>query len=406
MAAPLAVKKAPPLALGEFRFLTKAVEIDKADGEGAKRRFRMIASSTVVDEGKDEIKMSALEDLRDAYAQGRNVFTDHEHKVDNVFGRTDQAVIQDSGERDPKTGAPIFDLHVAGVVNEPSPRMVQLADSIDGGYVTFGASIGARVKEAKRNKAGGMDIYRLDGKEVSLVGIPMNQRGWTYKGSLVDRAVKAAERVGEGFLDDGDDDDEIEATKAEVIVGEAGPETVKALDTTEGDALVREDVEGPKTCPDCAGAHDAIGCENTYHTQKSAAVADPVTVTADGQESESEPAEAVAAEPPETPEPASAVEDTDKSFAFETTDVIELALKARELAQAVNDRDEQIVTLKAENDRLTSENEEARQAIGKMLAMPLRARTAAVVTDFTRRVPDFLAPEVKAFLTKTAGDNQ
>lgn len=405
MAAPLAVKKAPPLGQGEFRFLTKAVQIDAAgDNADGKRRFRMVASSTVVDEGKDEIKMSALEDLRDAYAAGRNVFTDHEHKVDNVFGRTDTALIKDSGERDPKTGAPIYDLHVAGIVNEPDPRMVRLADSIDGGYVTFGASIGAKVREAKRNKAGGMDIYRLDGKEVSLVGIPMNQRGWTYKSSLIDRAVKAVEKVGGDFLDEGDDDDE-PVEKAEVVVAETAIVIERALDTAEGEPLVRQDLEGPK-CPDCAGDHDAPGCDNAYHTHKSAD-ADVTPVAADGQESESEPTKVASAEPPETPEPASAVEDeTAKTFSFETTDVVELALKARDLAEAVSDRDDQIAALKAENDRLTSENEDARQVIEKMMALPLRAKSAAVATDFTRRVPDFFAPEIRSFLTKTAGDSK
>src|SRR5258708_5688133 len=117
----------------------------------------MIVSSTVVDQGNDEIKMSALEDLKTAFSGGLNIFTDHDHRVDNVFGRTDTAEIRPSGEKDPKTGYPIYDLHVAGIVNEPNPRMAQLADTIDGGYATFGASIGARLREHKKNKAGGYD---------------------------------------------------------------------------------------------------------------------------------------------------------------------------------------------------------------------------------------------------------
>ena len=493
-------------ALGEFNFVTKAIAIEPPD-DGGKRRFKMIASSTIIDEGKDEIKMSALEDLRAAYAAGRNVFTDHEHKVDNVFGRTDGAVIKDSGERDPKTGAPIFDLHIAGVVNEPDPRMVRLADSIDGGYVTFGASIGARVLEHKRNKAGGLDIYHLDGKEVSLVGIPMNQRSWTYKAAKAARALDAAEPE--------EDEDE---------------ETEKALDTTGGEPLVRQDLEGPKrekgdmsaaqrnrlsdsdfACPEkrkypindaahvraalsriadpsndqCGrsriiaaarkmgiGQHGSksyssnatVGMTNgtadtavnfvttdaAFDTLKelndreaelallaeaatwtvttdpdgfdiveepeAAKSADnipadepepnPETKSADGQES----AEADA--PAETPETASEASDAEtspadeqKALAFEAADVVELAMKARDLAALVNERDEEIESLKAENARLAAENEEAKTVIEKVMALPLRRKAIAPVHDLSARFPDYLAPEVREYLTKTAGEN-
>jgi hypothetical protein len=443
----LGVSKALPLAPGEFRFTTKAVTIElPQEGDGGKRRFKMVASSTIVDEGKDEIKMSALQDLRDAYQAGRNVFTDHEHKVDNVFGRTDTGVIKDSGERDPKTGFPIYDLHIAGVVNEPNPRMVQLADSIDGGYVTFGASIGARLVEAKRNKAGGHDIYHLDGKEVSLVGLPMNQRSWTYKSSLIDKASKAAAKVGDDFLGD-DEDDEAET----IEVGEAGAETfevlvpvtleatIKALDTEEGAALQRQGLKGEKAskCPECGDGASCdcttCDCSSGYHSNKAATVADliikddnpaedvdttvpgiEIEPSTDGQESESESAEADAAEPPETPEPASDASGDDeeaepaaeKALTFETADVIELAMKARDLAQAVNDRDDEIETLKAENTRLTDEIEEAKKVIEKVLALPLTRKATGHVNEFSKRLPDFLAPEVKDYLTKSAGEGQ
>ena len=485
-----AAKKAPPLAPGEFRFITKAVQIEPPS-ESGKRRFKMIASSTVVDMGKDEIKLSALHDLEVAFKRGLNIFTDHDHTVDNVFGRTDTAQIMDSGEKDAKTGAPIYDLHVAGVVNEPDPRMVRLADSIDGGYVTFGASIGAVVKEHQRNKAGGMDIYHLDGKEASLVGIPMNQRSWTYK------AAKAAEALDAAELDDED-------------------ETEKSLDTETGDALIREDIEGPKSkadkCPTCGRGHGAMDCPDAYHTQKSVSkgdlsaaarnnlddsdfacpekrkypindeahvraalsrvgdpsndqcgrdkiiaaarrmgigdhkgMADDELVTwavqafpadqivddafiikteinpdaaidsgaeeispeiVDGQASESSA--------PETPETASADEavpdESDpaaaqKAFSFETEDVVTLVKHARDLAVAVNDRDAEIETLKAERDSLATENEVAKQVIEKMMALPLRAKTAGYVEDLSKRLPKFLAPEVKDFLTKDAGGN-
>jgi len=515
MADSLAVsKKAPPLAPGEFRFISKALGIEQ--GDDGKRRFKMIASSTVTDQGNDEIKMSALEDLRAAFSGGLNIFTDHEHRVDNVFGRSDSAEIRASGERDPKTGNPIYDLHIAGLVNEPNPRMVQLADSIDGGYVTFGASIGARLREHKKNKAGGYDIYHLEGKEASLVGIPMNQRSWTYKSALIGRAVGAAERLGDAEMVDDDDDEEEASGPRSLLVGEAGPEAVvilpeaekadlsaasrnnlpdsafacpekrkypindkahiraalsriadpsndqcgrdkiiaaarregigdhkgfgdddlvtwasvefpaamitkdendedifieveKALDTTEGDPLVRQDLEGPKEksamCPDCGRSHDEAGdCSNSYHT-KSADEADLHTtdVPADGQESGS-----AEADTPETPETASAADDEDaeKAFAYEAEDVISLAKRARDLVQMVQDRDTEIESLKAERDRLASENEEAKSVLEKIVAMPLRRKAVYTATNFAARLPDFLAPEVKDYLTKSAGDKR
>ncbi len=408
--------KAPPLAPGEFRFITKAVQIEPSDG--GKRRFKMVASSTVVDEGKDEVKLSALHDLEQAFKRGLNIFTDHEHKVDNVFGRTDTAQIMDSGVKDAKSGAPIYDLHIAGVVNEPDPRMVRLADSIDGGYVTFGASIGARVLEHQRNKAGGMDIYHLDGKEASLVGIPMNQRSWTYK------AAKAAEALDAAAIEDDDEDDEPAA---------------KALDTSAGDPLIRQDLDGPKEkadkCPTCGKDGDAGECSDDYHTAKSASVTTGITTktdeidtsiptdtaesddaaaetspeTEDGQASESAP---------ETPETASPEDEDDanvsdtpteeKAYAFESDDVFKLATHARDLAQTVSDRDDEITALKAERDTLAEENDLAKQVIEKMVTMPLRSKTAGYVEDtLVKRLPSFLAPEVKDYLSKNAsGDNK
>lgn len=521
MTVALAAKKAAPLAPGEFRFITKAIQIDKS-GEDNRRRFKMVMSSTLVDEGNDEVKLSALHDLEMGFKRGLNIFTDHEHKVDKVFGRSDTAEVMESGLKDPKTGAPIYDLHVGGVVNEPDPKMVQLADSIDGGYVTFGASIGARVTSHQRNKAGGLDIYHFSPKEGSLVGIPMQTRAWTYKSSLIGKAVNAAEQLGEeSFLPDDDDDE---------------PDTEKALDTEDGDALIRQDLKGPKRkaakCPTCGGDMDADGdCPDEYHTAKTGAdtvdtikgdlsaaardkmpdsefacpekrkypindaahvraalsrVADPsndqcgkakiiaaarrmgigqhaekaldegeievqkeladreaevellaeaatwadqITTDADGFEviteksadetspetADGQASDTAAAASPETPETASedgstpdgeADPATEKALTFEAVDVLTLAMKARDLAQAVNHRDAEIVALKAERDSLATEIEVAKQVIEKMLTLPLRSKTAGYVEDLSKRLPDFLAPEVKTYLTKIAGDDQ
>jgi hypothetical protein len=356
--------KAPPLEPGEFRFITKAVQME-APGEDGKRRFKMIASSTIVDQGKDEIKLSALHDLEMAFKGGLNIFTDHDHKVDNVFGRTDTATAIDSGERDPKTGAPIYDLHVAGVVNEPDPRMVRLADSIDGGYVTFGASIGAVVTEHQRNKAGGMDIYHVIGKEASLVGIPMNQRSWTYK------AAKAAEALDTADLDD---DDEPEETV------KAAPEPEPTPDPT------------PEVAPDLTAESDDAAASTTPETT-------------DGQESELAP---------ETPETAS--EDTDaedqtdtpeaEKAAYPADEVKELLLRVSQLVTRIGEQDAiiadlrtKVATYEAQAESITKEVDLAKEVIEKVMATPLRSKTAGYVEDFTK-AHSLFDPATAAYLDK------
>lgn len=190
-----AAAKLPPLKPGEFRFVTNGLSIEmQPAGEDAKgrRRFKAIASSTAKDMRGDEMQMSAMEDMVAAFKRGLNVFMDHNHTAENVFGRTDDAVIRDSGERDPRNGATIWDLHVGGTVNEPNKKAMELADSIDGGYVSFGTSIGAFVTKA-RKKQDGRDIEHVDCKELSIVGIPMQQRAWTYKSADANWTVKAAD---------------------------------------------------------------------------------------------------------------------------------------------------------------------------------------------------------------------
>jgi hypothetical protein len=199
-----AAAKLPPLKPGEFRFVTNGLQIDMQpageDGKG-RRRFKAVASSTAEDLRKDEMQMSALEDMVAAFKRGLNVFMDHEHTAQNIFGRTDTAEIKDSGHTDPRNGARIWDLHVAGLVNEPNKKAMELADSIDGGYVSFGTSIGAFITKADRKKDGGRVIEHVDCKELSIVGLPMNQRAWTYKSAdakWTDHAAAAADALDSG----------------------------------------------------------------------------------------------------------------------------------------------------------------------------------------------------------------
>ena len=393
----LAAGKLPPLAPGEFRFVSKSLGIDPPAEEGGPRRFKMIASSTIFDGDKDEVKMSALEDLRASFEKGLNIFTDHKIAVDNVFGRTDTAFIKNSGEIDPKTGSPIYDLHVSGPVNEPNPRMVQLADSIDGGYVQFGASIGAKVTEHKRNKSGGMDIYHLAGKEASLVGIPANQRSWTYKAAKAAQALEdAAEHVDE-------DDDEVEKTSDDtntitVPSGSGlGPDVIEAL------------AQKAETCADCghgAGCDcDTCDCSTGAHSTKSLDLGDAIRKedaapeidptpddSEDGQEAEgatpAEPEAEVATPETASDEPAEEDDDAETAKSFSEADVIALVGHARRMAAEIGklqtERDDlkaQLEVAKGEKTEADTLVEAAEKAIEKLLGMPLQRKAVATVEE-------------------------
>lgn len=368
--------KMPPLAPGEFRFITKALSIEPSEEPG-KRRFKTVASSTIRDGVADEIKMSALEDMARSFQRGLNIFIDHKHSAENVFGRSDMAEIKQAGENDPVTGQPVWDLHIGGVVNEPNPRAVQLADSIDGGYVTFGTSVGAIVKQHKRNGDGGMDIYHVDCKEASIVGIPMNQRSWTYK------AAKAVE----GLEDDDsttelDDEDEAE-TPTESAPPPETPDTSEAQIATDEAK---------------ADAPDATPTETT----KSADADADTAVNAGVQESDAETPETTpVADSDQTDTP-----DVEKAAGSVTDEVKELLGHVTRLVTEIGglrkENDElkvKLASYEAQSGELTEEVGLAREVIAKVMETPLRSQTAGFVKSFTAS-HDLFDPEISAYLQK------
>jgi uncharacterized protein YoxC len=102
-----------------------------------------------------------------------------------------------------------------------------------------------------------------------------------------------------------------------------------------------------------------------------------------------------------------------KAVAFEADDVVVLVKHVESLVKTIETRDETIVTLTkdladltTERDQLAAENEVAKQVIEKVMAMPLRPKTVGYVADLSKKLPDFLAPEVRNYLTKTAGETK
>lgn len=417
----LAAGKLPPLRPGEFRFATKGLSIEMEpageDGRG-RRRWKAIASSTAKDLRGDEMQMSAMQDMVASFRRGLNIFMDHNHTAENVFGRSDTAEILDSGERDPRNGAQIWDLHIGGTVNEPNPRAVQLADSIDGGYVSFGTSIGAFVTEAEKKRDGGRLIAHVDCKEASIVGIPMNQRAWTYKSADANwtfRAADAAERMEQNALFDGDDAGGSQIEQFSLDASEGDPETSGAPAAVAGaqtaipvsESLATSDSDTPDldtkaACATCGKEHEG-DCDNDGDAP--AKGDDP---DLDGKSVESDldttgGQEASEATPETAPE-VSAESDpatTQKALVFESDDVVELVRKAAGLADLVTKQATQITDLTTERDTLAAENKEAKAVIEKMLKLPLRPQAVSHAQTLSHRLPDFLDPAVVKMLTES-----
>lgn len=388
--APSAALRLPPLDPGEFRYITKTINVEPPDDQG-RRRFKMVMSSTIRDMRGDEIKPVALEKMAAQFREGRTIFLNHGRIVpEDAFGTSDEAEIRQAGVTDEK-GLPVWDLHVAGIVNQPNPRAANLADSMEGGFVKFGASIGAMVnkKGVKPNDHGGLDIWDLEIKEGSIVGIPMQQRAWVYK------AADAA-----AALDEEEDEDEEESVAETTETAEAAADTEaeadKALDTADGAALQRQDLIEKK--PE----------DEDTETADDAASTTVEEVTSGVQESATETPETTPGETEDESDPA--IEQ--KLLSVEPGDLSELIKRASDLATLADQQRDQIVTLKAERDEARRERDEAkgqlepaREVIKQVMSLPLRPKTAGYIEQFTERFPQF-DPEIAQYLTKRGAMNE
>ena len=412
-----------------FSIITKALGAETDDI--GRRRFHATASSTITDRQGHAISLKALQQMAETFSKGVTIFTDHKNEATNAFGMTDRAELIQRGH-DPKSGNPIWDLDIFGIVNEPNPNAVQLHASISGGYVQLGCSIDAFVTEKPIKQAsGGLLIDGIDVFAASIVGVPANQRSWVQKAM---RAVKSV------YGDDAEEDESMppeitsEASQAipdgqEAIAKDAESTGIPLGDGTEvpadGTTVELEADPAPvadeaepvakaTTCPTCGGeGPNAVGdCKNEYHSSDEDLPAGESTTKStneDGQE----------ADPAATPETASAATDEPdpaevrKDILFDTDDVVELVKNVRSLVGSVGQRDETIAALtkelaevKVERDRLASENKEAAQVIEKVMRLPLRPKTVGYVADLSKQLPQFLAPEVRAYLSNTAGEKE
>jgi len=450
----------------KFTIITRALSATPPSGDG-KRRFRAVASSTVEDLAGDQISVAALQKAAAKFRAGVGVFMDHDYKhVGSRFGVTDTAEVVQRG-MDERTGKPVYDLEIGGFVDTFNPTASQLADSIDSGLAKLGASITAFVRKHVRNAKGAMDIDDIEPMEVSIVGVPMNQRSWAQKAAL---AIKSYGYKEEAQVDDNDQPD----AGAESVVEKAAmsAESRNNLDDSDfacpekrkypindaahvraalsriadpsNDQCGRDKIiaaarrmgigEHAKGLTDDAlvlwagsfskeivsdgqgQGHEIIVKEfGEYPENTGTNAADEAADAApDGQESAEESDEAKAeSETPagETPETASdstddAADAPEVEKAYSPEDVRELLGHVRNLVQRIGDQEAEIAVLRtkvasyeAEAGTLTNEVNEAKEVIERVLAMPLRPRTAGYVEEFTA-THSLFDPDIAEYLNK------
>lgn len=456
----------------KFRILTKAfAPTPPTEGDG-KRRFRLTLSSTIVDRSGDEIEMSALQKMADQFREGRTIFMDHKRTdvVDAAFGLSDSAELIQRGF-DPKTNAPIWDLDVGGVVNTPNPRAVQLADSIDGGFVRLGASVTAIVRKHQAKPTRGMKIADVDVLEGSVVGVGDNPRAWAHKAAVAVKSYGGNPEDEEDIVDPIEDvaTTTDEATEPVVEKADMSAKTRNNLPDSEfacpeqrkypindkahvRAALSRIADPSNEQCGKAKilaaakrmgiGQHgetskafdgDAAAAELAEREAETALLAEAatwagdITLDADGFEviekdldssdatsvnidSTSGAQESASAEAPETAlEPAASGDDgadTRSEKAYDPAEVKELVshvsrlvTRIGELETIIAEKDAKIAAYEADARSVSEEVKTAAAVIGKVMEMPLRARTAEYVE---KNVPDLFRdfPEVSAYLSK------
>lgn len=224
-----------------FEIISKQIQPAERGPDG-RRRFHLTASSTIEDRAGDEITLQALQKAAKAFNDGITIFIDHKFKqTDYAYGLTDKAEVIQRG-MDEKTGKPIYDLDVYGVVNTHNPRAVRLADAIDDGMVKLGASITAFVRKHARKPNGGMRIDEIEPLEASVVGIAENQRSWAHKASL------AVKNFGGVLPSDEEDEDEMD----DLTLSGTGSAT-NTITISKGvlDASARDDLDADEfACPE------------------------------------------------------------------------------------------------------------------------------------------------------------
>ena len=152
--------------------------VEKAPDGSERMVLEGIASSSVKDRMGDTISRSFMQKF-ERQGVGMTTFLNHNYEVpEDVFGTIEIATLRDAN--DPVQGK-CLDLFIRSVVDPSNPRAVKAWEMVKNGR-KLGFSIGARVSEATPINPddywGGMDLQDGELMEVSVVGIPANQRAY------------------------------------------------------------------------------------------------------------------------------------------------------------------------------------------------------------------------------------
>jgi hypothetical protein len=175
-------------ASGPTTFNIFAPKITASRTDDGRMHIVGVASSTVQDHHGDQITLKALKQMRDT-AMGLAIFMNHRYDVPkDVLGSVDSVELLQSADKDPKTGAQIWDLKISIAIASSNPDAVATFNLIDADKVHLGISIGAMIPDGGAvldKKLGRYVIDDIELLEASAVGIPANPR------SFVDYAFKS-----------------------------------------------------------------------------------------------------------------------------------------------------------------------------------------------------------------------
>lgn len=231
------------------------------DPQTGKRRIEGISSSTLRDGHGDSMTLRALEKMA-KQAIGMNVWLNHEYKVPrDAFGTITRARVQDSGEREPKTGLPIYDLMCGMDVDEDSEDAITTHKMISKGK-KLGISVGAMLPEngegVTKSQDGGRYVFDdLDLVEMSIVGVPANGRCWA---TVATKSLKEAPDFAAKIITKDVDPSEIDPTSGEDLEKIREGEQTTRQDVEEGtdnDGSSDGIVTGPDIMPDADPDPDA-----------------------------------------------------------------------------------------------------------------------------------------------------
>lgn len=246
-----------------FDFCGRILKAWKAkDAAGTEQMYlEAVASSTIIDRMGDSMTLACLEGMKQQ-AVGLTVFMNHDYDVStDVFGTIEEARIVPAS--DSKQGD-CYDLITRTVVEADNPRAVQTWKFIKNGR-KLGQSIGGQISEYQFLDAeelwwGGLEIQAMDLWEVSVVGIPANQR------AIVDGVAKGLRKKHGAPVSPEVRDAQRKAIARGVTFKDVETETQGAAAAADAEAGTDAATEVTQVTQPAAAATDA-GAEETATTE-------------------------------------------------------------------------------------------------------------------------------------------